>query len=83
MTEGRVPLLVDGGIRRGTDVIKALALGADAVAVGRPVIWGLAAAGEEGVARVLALLRAELTNALTLCGCDSPRSVGRHLVRKV
>jgi 4-hydroxymandelate oxidase len=79
--EGRVPLLVDGGVRRGTDVIKALALGADAVAIGRPIIWGLAAAGEEGVARVLALLRAELTNALTLCGCDSPMAVGRHLVR--
>jgi 4-hydroxymandelate oxidase len=80
-TEGRIPLLVDGGIRRGTDVIKALALGAAAVAVGRPVVWGLAADGEEGVARVLALLRTELTNALTLCGCDSPAAVGRSLVQ--
>jgi 4-hydroxymandelate oxidase len=81
-TEGRISLLVDGGIRRGTDVIKALALGADAVAVGRPVVWGLAADGEEGVARVLALLRNELTNALTLCGCDSPGAVGRYLVQR-
>jgi 4-hydroxymandelate oxidase len=79
--EGRVPLLLDGGVRRGTDVIKALAHGADAVAVGRPVIWGLAAGGEEGVARVLSLLRAELENALTLCGCDSPRAVTHSLIR--
>jgi 4-hydroxymandelate oxidase len=79
--EGRVPLLLDGGVRRGTDVIKALAHGADAVAVGRPVIWGLAAGGEEGVARVLALLRTELENALTLCGCDSPRAVTHSLIR--
>jgi 4-hydroxymandelate oxidase len=78
--EGRVPLLLDGGVRRGTDVVKSLALGADAVAVGRPIIWGLAAAGEEGVARVLALLRNELENALLLCGCDSPQAVGRELI---
>lgn len=69
---GRVPLLLDGGVRRGTDVVKALALGARAVAIGRPVLWGLAVAGEQGVSRVLALLRAELANALTLCGLASP-----------
>lgn len=80
VVEGRVPLLLDGGVRRGTDVVKALALGADAVAVGRPVVWGLAAGGEEGVARVLALLRRELENALILCGCDAPRAVGRELI---
>jgi 4-hydroxymandelate oxidase len=78
--QGRLPLLVDGGIRRGTDVVKALALGATAVAVGRPIIWGLAVEGEDGVARVLALLRNELENALALCGCGSPQAVGRDLV---
>jgi 4-hydroxymandelate oxidase len=77
---GRVPLLLDGGVRRGTDVVKALALGATAVAVGRPAVWGLAVAGEEGVAAVLDLLRNELGNALALCGCGSPASAGRDLV---
>ena len=69
--EGRVPILVDGGVRRGTDVIKSLALGADAVLIGRPYVWGLAADGEAGVARVLALLREELEIAMALVGCDS------------
>jgi 4-hydroxymandelate oxidase len=77
---GRVPLLMDGGVRRGTDVAKALALGASAVAVGRPVLWGLAAAGEAGVLRVLDLLRAELTNALTLLGAASPADLTRDQV---
>jgi 4-hydroxymandelate oxidase len=77
---GEIPLLVDGGIRRGTDVVKTLALGATAAAIGRPVLWGLAAGGEEGVTRVLGLLRTELLNALTLCGCDSVESVPRDLV---
>jgi 4-hydroxymandelate oxidase len=80
VVDGRIPLLVDGGIRRGTDVVKALALGADAVALGRPALWGLAAGGEAGVSRVLDLLRTELVNALTLCGCDSPRAVTPDLV---
>jgi len=65
-------VLVDGGIRRGTDVLVCLALGARAVLVGRPAMWGLAAGGSEGVARVLGLLRAELDNALALSGCPSP-----------
>jgi isopentenyl diphosphate isomerase/L-lactate dehydrogenase-like FMN-dependent dehydrogenase len=65
---GRVPVLVDGGVRRGTDVLKALALGATAVLVGRPCVWGLAVAGEQGVVDVLAILRAELENAMTLAG---------------
>lgn len=67
--EGRLPLLADGGIRRGTDVLKAIALGARAVLVGRPVIWGLANAGAVGVAHVLRLLRDELEIAMALCGC--------------
>ena len=65
----RVPLLIDGGVRRGEHVFKALALGADAVLVGRPVLWGLATDGEAGVSRVLATLREELTTAMRLAGC--------------
>ncbi|MFD0686095.1 alpha-hydroxy acid oxidase [Actinomadura fibrosa] len=75
-----VPVLLDGGVRRGTDVLKALALGADAVAVGRPVIWGLAAGGERGAARVLELLRAEVELALALCGCASPGDLAPDMV---
>jgi 4-hydroxymandelate oxidase len=66
---GTLPVLVDGGIRRGTDVLKAMALGASAVLVGRPVIHGLANAGAQGVAHVLRLLRDELEIAMALCGC--------------
>jgi isopentenyl diphosphate isomerase/L-lactate dehydrogenase-like FMN-dependent dehydrogenase len=79
---GRVPVLVDGGIRRGTDVVKALALGADAVLAGRPFVWGLAAGGEAGVAAVLELLRAELGLALALLGCNSPADVSAGHVAK-
>ncbi|MDQ7904042.1 alpha-hydroxy acid oxidase [Phytohabitans sp. ZYX-F-186] len=77
---GRVPLLLDGGVRRGTDVAKALALGAAAVAIGRPVLWGLAIAGEPGVRRVLDLLRTELANALTLLGVAAPGDLTREQV---
>jgi isopentenyl diphosphate isomerase/L-lactate dehydrogenase-like FMN-dependent dehydrogenase len=73
--EDRVEVFVDGGIRRGTDVVKALALGARAALVGRPVLWGLAAGGEEGVRHVLELLRDELELALLLCGCPTPADV--------
>lgn len=66
---GAVPVLVDGGIRRGTDVLKAMALGASAVLVGRPAVWGLANAGAAGVAHVLRLLRDELEIAMALTGC--------------
>ncbi|GAA4545694.1 alpha-hydroxy acid oxidase [Amycolatopsis samaneae] len=77
---GRVPLLLDGGVRRGTDVVKALALGADAVALGRPIVWGLAADGADGVAKVLGLMRSELDNALALCGVATPKEITRDLV---
>ena len=78
----RAEVLMDGGIRRGAEVAIALALGARAVCVGRPVVWGLAANGEEGVRHVLELLRAELELALALLGCASPDKVGRgHVVR--
>ncbi|MBI3647412.1 MAG: alpha-hydroxy-acid oxidizing protein [Actinobacteria bacterium] len=70
---GRIPVLVDGGIRRGTDVLKALALGASAVLVGRPYLWGLATSGEEGAFDVLRLLRDGFANAMALTGC---RTVG-------
>ncbi len=76
----RAPVLVDGGIRRGADVLRALALGARAVLVGRPVLWGLAVGGEAGVRRVLALLRHEFDVALALCGCRTIAEVDRSLV---
>jgi len=80
--EGRAEVLVDGGVRRGTDVVTALALGARAVLVGRPALWGLAVAGEAGARRVLELLRDELALALALCGCASPADVMRDHVRR-
>jgi 4-hydroxymandelate oxidase len=66
---GRAEILIDGGIRRGTDILKALALGATAVQIGRPVLWGLAVDGEPGVRHVLELLRAEFDLAMAMCGC--------------
>jgi isopentenyl diphosphate isomerase/L-lactate dehydrogenase-like FMN-dependent dehydrogenase len=74
---GRCLVLMDGGIRRGTDVVTALALGAQAVMVGRPALWGLAVDGEKGVRRVLELLRAEVELALRLLGCATPSAVTR------
>jgi 4-hydroxymandelate oxidase len=69
--DGRREVLMDGGVRRGTDVLKALALGARAVMVGRPIAWGLAAGGEDGVAHVLEILRDEFDLAMALSGCRS------------
>jgi isopentenyl diphosphate isomerase/L-lactate dehydrogenase-like FMN-dependent dehydrogenase len=80
---GKVTVLLDGGIRRGTDVVKALALGASAVLVGRAAVWGLAAEGEDGVRRVLELLREELALALALLGCPTPEAVRPEHVRRV
>jgi isopentenyl diphosphate isomerase/L-lactate dehydrogenase-like FMN-dependent dehydrogenase len=67
--DGRVDVMVDGGVRRGADVLRALSLGAAAVLIGRPSLWGLAAYGEAGVGRVLEILRVELENAMALAGC--------------
>ena len=79
---GRIEVLVDGGVRRGTDIVRALALGARAVLLGRPALWALATGGEEGVVHVLELLRAEVEVALALCGCTSPAAVTRaHVTR--
>lgn len=77
---GRADVLLDGGVRRGTDVIKAIALGARAVLVGRPVVWGLAAGGEAGVRRVLDLLRSEIDLAMALCGCPTVADISRDLI---
>jgi 4-hydroxymandelate oxidase len=78
---GKIPILIDGGFRRGTDVLKALALGARAVLVGRPVIWGLAAYGSEGVRVVLEMLQTELGRSMAMCGKPDVKSVARELVR--
>jgi 4-hydroxymandelate oxidase len=76
----RIELMVDGGVRRGTDVIKALALGAKAVCVGRPILWGLAADGQAGVEHVLGILRDELDLAMALCGTPNIAAITRDLV---
>lgn len=78
---GRIPVMLDGGIRRGTDVIKALALGAKAVLIGRPYAYGLSAFGGPGVERVLQILRAELVNNMGLCGVGRLSEIDRSLVR--
>lgn len=77
----QVEVFVDGGVRRGTDVVKALALGARAVLVGRPVLWGLAAGGEAGVTAALGLLRNELDLAMALAGAPTVAEITRDLVR--
>ncbi|GAA3675409.1 alpha-hydroxy acid oxidase [Arthrobacter ginkgonis] len=82
--QGRIEIYVDGGIRRGTDVIKALALGADAVSIGRPYLYGLAAEGEAGVAHVIDLFRQEIVRTMCLLGCDTVAEVrerGAELLR--
>ena len=78
---GRAPVLLDGGVRRGTDVFKAIALGASAVLAGRPIVHGLAAAGATGVAHVLQLLRAELEASMALCGCATLGEITADRVR--
>lgn len=78
--DGRLPVLVDGGIRRGTDVLKALALGARAVMIGRPYVYGLALAGPAGVARVVEILRTELMMAMALTGRTSIAQIDRSVL---
>ena len=77
---GKIPVLVDGGIRRGTDVIKALALGAQAALIGRPILWGLAADGENGAFRVLEMLKAEFDLAMALCGARRITEIDKSLL---
>jgi 4-hydroxymandelate oxidase len=78
--DGRAEVLLDGGIRRGTDILKALALGAKAVLLGRPVLWGLAVAGEAGVAHAIEILRDELDVAMALSGCASLGQIDSSLL---
>lgn len=78
--DGRAEVYLDGGVRRGSDVIVALALGARAVLVGRPILWGLATGGRAGVAHALGLLRRELDLAMALCGCPNVAAITRDLV---
>ena len=76
----RIPVFVDGGVRRGTDVFKALALGASAVGIGRPFLWGLGAFGEAGVDRVLEILQGELKLAMGNCGTRTVAEITRQYV---
>jgi isopentenyl diphosphate isomerase/L-lactate dehydrogenase-like FMN-dependent dehydrogenase len=78
---GRIPVLVDGGFRRGTDILKGLALGASAVCIARPYLYGLASFGQAGVERVIELLRTELALDMGLAGVPNLRSIDRTLVR--
>jgi isopentenyl diphosphate isomerase/L-lactate dehydrogenase-like FMN-dependent dehydrogenase len=77
---GRAPILVDGGVRRGTDIFKALALGATAVGVGRPYMWGLASFGQQGVETVLDILRRELQLIMRQSGVTSTRNIGKNFI---
>jgi len=77
---GRIPVFVDGGFRRGTDVFKALALGAKAVGIGRPFLWGLGAFGQAGVDRVLEILQGELKLVMGNCGTESVGEITRAYV---
>ncbi|KAJ6293083.1 hypothetical protein OIU76_025464 [Salix suchowensis] len=75
--QGRVPVFLDGGVRRGTDVFKALALGASGIFIGRPVVFSLAAEGEAGVRKVLQMLREEFELTMALSGCRSLKEITR------
>jgi isopentenyl diphosphate isomerase/L-lactate dehydrogenase-like FMN-dependent dehydrogenase len=77
---GRCEVYMDGGIRRGTDILKALALGAHAILIGRPALWGLAVDGADGVKSVLEILRDELERAMALSGCPTLGQISRGLV---
>ncbi len=74
---GKIPVLLDGGVRRGSDVLKAIALGATACLIGRPHLWGVAVAGEQGVTRVLDIYRSEIERVMALCGWDSLAQIDR------
>jgi len=80
--EGRIPVLLDGGVRRGSDVVKALALGAAACLVGRPQLWGLAIAGEAGVARMLEIYAQEIDRVMGLCGVSNIAGINGNLLLK-
>jgi isopentenyl diphosphate isomerase/L-lactate dehydrogenase-like FMN-dependent dehydrogenase len=77
---GKIPVLIDGGVRRGGDVVKALALGATACLIGRPHLWGAAVAGEQGVAKVLEIYRTEIDRVMALCGWDDLKQIDRSVI---
>src|SRR5256714_3997715 len=81
LADDRCEIYVDGGIRRGSDVLKAIALGARAVMIGRPILWGLTVAGEQGALQVLEILRRELDEAMLLCGCTKLSDIGGWLLQ--
>ena len=78
----RVPILLDGGIRRGTDVLKALALGATCVGIGKPIFFALAVGGEDAVSHVLSILKTELEAAMAICGVETVQDITRQLVTR-
>jgi len=80
---GRMPVLIDSGFRRGNEIVKALALGAQAVCIGRPYLWGLGAFGQAGVERVLAILRAEVRTTMQQMGAASLKDITPAMVRRV
>jgi len=79
---GKVPVLLDSGIRRGTDVLKALALGATAVGIGKPVFFALAVGGEDAVVNLLEMIQRETEAAMAICGCKKVADAGRNLVTR-
>jgi len=80
--KGKIEIYLDGGIRRGADVVKAIALGAKAVFIGRPLFWGLAVDGEKGVIRVLEILREEIEITMAKCGRPTVGSIDSSVVVK-
>ena len=78
---GKIPILIDGSFRRGSDVLKAIALGARAVLVGRAILWGLCHSSEHGATHILEILRRELDEAMLLCGCTKLSDVDGSLLR--
>jgi (S)-2-hydroxy-acid oxidase len=80
---GKIEVYIDGGVRRGTDVLKCLALGANAVFIGRPTLWGLAYDGQQGVESVLDLLNKELRTAMILTGCLSLDQINKNVIHFV
>jgi isopentenyl diphosphate isomerase/L-lactate dehydrogenase-like FMN-dependent dehydrogenase len=82
VVKGRMPVIVDSGFRRGTDVVKALAIGAQAVGIGRPYLWGLGAFGQQGVERVLEIMRTETRTAMAQCGVRSVKELNPNFVRR-
>ena len=81
--DGKIEVYLDGGIRRGTDIVKALAMGAQAVLIGRPLFWGLAVNGEAGLTAVLDMLRDELDSAMGMCGRPTIDSIDREVIGTV